>query len=136
MARFRSEPIHAFMAERIEHLMEAVSHPERVRQFVLLSHPFQLEADELTPTLKVRRQFVLRKYHDLLERLYEYVAVGSRTGHLGSADRSQSTTAWRWRAAVPCVRTGMLGESPLGTCPEIGVCPVAEYVVHRKLRDP
>jgi long-chain acyl-CoA synthetase len=66
----RSEPLHAFMAERIEHLMQAVSHPEQVREFVLLSHPFQLEADELTPTLKVRRQFVLRKYHDLLERLY------------------------------------------------------------------
>jgi long-chain acyl-CoA synthetase len=72
----RSEPLQTFMGSRIERLMQAVSQPERVKKFLLLGHPFQLEADELTPTMKVRRRFVMKKYHDLLESLYAKSAEG------------------------------------------------------------
>lgn len=49
---------------------EELSRPERVRRFILLEHPLSVETEELTPTLKVRRGVVARRYHDLLEALY------------------------------------------------------------------
>ena len=51
--------------------MEAVSQPERVRAFLLLARPFQLEAGELTATLKVRRGHIIEKYRDRLDALYQ-----------------------------------------------------------------
>jgi long-chain acyl-CoA synthetase len=65
-----SEPLHAFIAERVESLMQAVSQPERVREFVLLGRAFQLEEGELTPTMKVRRRHIVAKYLDKLNALY------------------------------------------------------------------
>src|SRR5579871_2739541 len=39
---------------------------EKVRQFRLASQPFSIETGELTPTLKVKRRFVVQKYADLI----------------------------------------------------------------------
>lgn len=66
-----SPRLSAFMADRVERLMQAVSNPERVKAFLLLARPFQLEADELTATMKVRRRHVISKYVAELDRLYE-----------------------------------------------------------------
>jgi long-chain acyl-CoA synthetase len=68
----RSEPIHRFLAERVERLMQAVSGPERVKGFLVLARPLQLEAGELTATLKVRRRHIIQKYATELETLYEH----------------------------------------------------------------
>lgn len=59
------------LESRVESLMEAVSQPERVRRFLVLARPFQVEDDELTATLKVRRRHIIAKYADELEKLYE-----------------------------------------------------------------
>jgi long-chain acyl-CoA synthetase len=56
--------------ERVDCLMRAVSQPERVKSFLLLARPFQLEAGEVTPTLKLRRRQIHDKYRDRLEALY------------------------------------------------------------------
>ena len=58
------------MKERVDRIMEAVSRPERVRAFLILSRPFAIESDELTSTMKVRRGHVLAKYRDRLDALY------------------------------------------------------------------
>jgi long-chain acyl-CoA synthetase len=50
--------------------MQSVSGPERVKEFLILGRPFQIEAEELTPTLKVRRHHILTKYRDQLDALY------------------------------------------------------------------
>lgn len=55
---------------RVRDVMQAVSGPERVKRFLLLAEPFQLEADELTATLKVRRRHIVAKYQDRLAALY------------------------------------------------------------------
>jgi long-chain acyl-CoA synthetase len=65
-----SPAILEFFSERVERIMQAVSEPERVRAFLLLGRPFQVDAGEMTATLKVRRRHILREYHDLLEALY------------------------------------------------------------------
>ncbi len=67
----RSEVVHAFLAERVDRLMQSVSQPERVREFLILARPFQVEAEELTATLKVRRRHIIAKYRDRLDALYE-----------------------------------------------------------------
>lgn len=60
-----------FIQLRIDSLMEVVSQPERVKRCLLLEKPFQLAADELTATMKVRRRHILAKYEQELAALYE-----------------------------------------------------------------
>ena len=59
-----------FLAARVERRMQAVSKPERVKAFLLLDRPFSVEAEELTPTQKVRRAEILNKFRDRLDALY------------------------------------------------------------------
>lgn len=65
-----SEPLRAYYADRIDELMQAVGHPERVKAFQLMARPFSPEADEVTATLKVRRKFILDKFANQLDALY------------------------------------------------------------------
>jgi long-chain acyl-CoA synthetase len=60
-----------FLAERVATVMEQVSQPERVKRFLVLARPFQVDDDELTATLKVRRRFIINKYEAHLAALYE-----------------------------------------------------------------
>ncbi len=43
---------------------------ETIKDFVILDHDLSIEAGELTPTMKVKKKEVFRKYGDLLEDLY------------------------------------------------------------------
>jgi long-chain acyl-CoA synthetase len=43
---------------------------EKIKKIVLLEHEFTAEADELTPTLKVKRRVINEKYRDVIDRLY------------------------------------------------------------------
>jgi long-chain acyl-CoA synthetase len=47
-----------------------VSSTEAVKRFVVLPHDLSLEADEITPTMKVKRNVVMAKYREQLESLY------------------------------------------------------------------
>lgn len=44
---------------------------ETVKKFVLLSEPLTVEGDELTPTMKVKRNVVNEKYSEEIESMYE-----------------------------------------------------------------
>ena len=48
-----------------------LSRTERVRRFAVLGRELSVDEDELTPTLKVRRNRVVERYRDRLEALYE-----------------------------------------------------------------
>ncbi len=61
----------AFLATRVDAVMQQVSQPERVKKFLVLARPFQVADDELTATLKVRRRHIIGKYEADLARLYE-----------------------------------------------------------------
>jgi long-chain acyl-CoA synthetase len=59
-----------FFREELDRLLAQQPPWEQVRKFILLAQPFSLEAEELTVSLKIRRQFVLEKYRGRLEALY------------------------------------------------------------------
>ena len=43
---------------------------EQVRRFTLLEKEFSQEADEMTPTLKLKRNVIIEKYSDVIEGMY------------------------------------------------------------------
>ncbi len=44
---------------------------EQVRRFTLLEKEFSQEADEMTPTLKLKRNVIMKKYRDVIEAMYQ-----------------------------------------------------------------
>jgi long-chain acyl-CoA synthetase len=48
----------------------SVSRAESIREFSILPNDFTIEADELTPTLKVRRAVVQRRYQSVIDSIY------------------------------------------------------------------
>jgi long-chain acyl-CoA synthetase len=58
------------IAAAIEEANRAVSRAEQIRKFQILPGDFTEEGGELTPTLKVRRSVVTRKYADDIAALY------------------------------------------------------------------
>ncbi len=49
---------------------EAVSKAESVREFRVLSEDFTIEGGELTPTLKVKRAVIAKKYGSVIDEIY------------------------------------------------------------------
>ena len=44
---------------------------ERVRKFVLLDHEFTIDTGEMTPTLKLKRKVIEKRYKEIIDRLYK-----------------------------------------------------------------
>jgi long-chain-fatty-acid--CoA ligase ACSBG len=49
----------------------AVSNVARVKKWRVLEQEFSIQGEELGPTLKVRRPVIVKKYEDMIERLYK-----------------------------------------------------------------
>src|SRR5205814_511517 len=43
---------------------------EKIRRFALLPRDFTIDADEITPSLKVKRKVIDKKYKDVIDQLY------------------------------------------------------------------
>jgi long-chain acyl-CoA synthetase len=58
----------------VQHLVDTVnarvSSTEAIKKFFILDHDLSVEADEVTPTMKVKRRIVGERYKDLFENLY------------------------------------------------------------------
>jgi long-chain acyl-CoA synthetase len=67
----QSATVHARTAAVVDGVNARLSAPERIRRFVLLDRELSAELDEVTPTLKIRRQVVTRHFADRLDALYE-----------------------------------------------------------------
>jgi long-chain acyl-CoA synthetase len=67
----RSNPaILAQLQSEIDLLNAGLNVWEQVKQFRVLPKDLSIEADELTPSLKVRRSRVMQKYQDLVDGIY------------------------------------------------------------------
>ncbi|MGB0101158.1 MAG: AMP-dependent synthetase/ligase [Nocardioides sp.] len=60
----------AIAQQAVDSANERLSRPEQVKSFELLPVEWTPESEELTPTLKLKRRVVNRKYSDVVDRLY------------------------------------------------------------------
>jgi len=66
----RNEQIVSFLRSEIERSTPNLASYERIKRIAILDHEFEIERDEITPTLKVKRNIIEKKYQDLIEGLY------------------------------------------------------------------
>jgi long-chain acyl-CoA synthetase len=59
------------LRRRIDASLRDVSSCEQIKKFVVLPQPFSVEKDELTVSLKLRRNVIVGKYRSELDRLYK-----------------------------------------------------------------
>lgn len=59
-----------FYKEKINELQQHLSDFEKVKKFTLMPSEFEIGTGEITPTLKVKRNIVLKKYADIIEKMY------------------------------------------------------------------
>jgi len=65
------EGIQNFLLAEVNRSTPDLAPYERVKKIVLLDRDFEIEAGEITPTLKVRRSIVEQKYKGLIDMLYK-----------------------------------------------------------------
>jgi len=65
-------------AQRIKTRLSGVSSYEQVKQFTLLGQAFAIETGELTPTLKLRREVIARKFARQIAAMYDAGAPPKR----------------------------------------------------------
>jgi len=59
-----------FYKEKINELQQHLSDFEKVKKFTLMPAEFEIGTGEITPTLKIKRNIVLKKYADIIEKMY------------------------------------------------------------------
>lgn len=67
----KNEQIVAKIEQEIERLNASFAKYEQVKKFRLLTTPFTIEAGELTPTLKLKRKAILKRYQSVIEGIYQ-----------------------------------------------------------------
>jgi long-chain acyl-CoA synthetase len=66
----RSVEIIHLVNEIVAEVNAKISSTEAIRKFAILDHDLSIEAEEVTPTMKIKRKVVTEKYRDILEGLY------------------------------------------------------------------
>ncbi len=66
----------AKVEQELRKTLQELAHFEMPKKFLLLAEDFTLESGELTPTLKVKRRVVERKYQKAIDRVYETTPTG------------------------------------------------------------
>ena len=56
--------------KEVDELTKDLGKWERPKKLILVQHEWSVETGELTPTLKLKRKVILKKYHDAIESLY------------------------------------------------------------------
>jgi long-chain acyl-CoA synthetase len=62
--------VHAVVQESVDEVNARFARIEQIKRFAILDHDLSQAADELTPTLKVKRANVNDRYRRELEGLY------------------------------------------------------------------
>jgi long-chain acyl-CoA synthetase len=66
----RRRVVHEFLRKRVNQQLADVAGYEQVKGFIVLPRPFTVAADELTVSLKTRRNVIFAKYRTELDALY------------------------------------------------------------------
>ncbi|MEW3821617.1 hypothetical protein QOZ58_29250, partial [Pseudomonas aeruginosa] len=65
------EELRAILQRALDEANKMLSRPESIRRFAVLPEDFTEEAGHLTPSMKLRREAILRDFADEVEALYE-----------------------------------------------------------------
>ena len=63
--------LRAMLQRAVDEANKLVSRPESIRRFAVLPVDFTEEAGHLTPSMKLRREAIMRDFADEIEGLYE-----------------------------------------------------------------
>ena len=66
----RREDVRAVVAAAVKELNSGLNRWETIKDFRILDHDLTVEAGELTPSLKLKRRVVERRYRDVLDEMY------------------------------------------------------------------
>lgn len=66
----RHPRIAEFFKKKVDEVTRDLAPYEKIKKIALLDSEFTIEGGELTPTLKIRRQFVEEKYRETIDALY------------------------------------------------------------------
>jgi long-chain acyl-CoA synthetase len=67
----RNPQVIARIAEEVERLNTGLGHTEKVKKFRLLPDEWTVEGGEYSATLKLRRNYILEKYWEVIEAMYK-----------------------------------------------------------------
>jgi len=65
-----SEKVQQIYQTEIDRFNQNLDRQEKIRRFALLPRDFTIDADEITPSLKVKRKMIDTKYKEIIDRLY------------------------------------------------------------------
>ncbi|KAA8827402.1 long-chain fatty acid--CoA ligase [Bifidobacterium tissieri] len=74
-----SDAVKAFIQQYVDQANATVSRAESVRKFAILDHDFNQEEGTLTPSMKVVRLAVLKRYVDVIDKVLYAPKAGSKT---------------------------------------------------------
>lgn len=66
-----NEKLHQMIMERIDTLQQSLAHYEQIKRFTLLPHHFSMEKNELTNTLKLKRNVINKNYAEEIDKMYK-----------------------------------------------------------------
>lgn len=65
------ERVRSLIQDEIDRFNKNLDRQEKIRRFVLLPRDFTIEDDEITPSLKVKRKVIDKKYKGVIDSMYE-----------------------------------------------------------------
>ncbi len=66
----RQEDVYNKIQSEIQETIAGLPRYEQAKKFILLPHPWTVEGGELTPTMKLKRRVILRKFSSHIDALY------------------------------------------------------------------
>ena len=66
----RNERVIGFIKAEVDRATPVLAPYERIKRVALLEREFEIEKDEITPSLKVKRNIIEDRYRDLIDDLY------------------------------------------------------------------
>ena len=58
------------MKKHIKHINQNLNEWEKVVKYTIMTNEISIEGGELTPSMKISRNTIEKKYHDIIETMY------------------------------------------------------------------
>src|SRR6201993_3584102 len=65
-----NDRVKSIFQSEIDRFNQSLDRQEKIRRFALLPRDFTIDEDEITPSLKVKRKVIDKKYKDVIDQLY------------------------------------------------------------------